>query len=151
MKRASTRPETQPPERGATSALRPAAGNAIRGAQPDPTEFAWADMDTILKTVATVASAMLHNYPVLESIVILPLLLKRYLWVLIGCVLVMLLTFGVERSNNYAISNLLSAQAGIFATVQIIITVGATIMIFLVKQILMRGLNVSRSGAPKAD
>jgi hypothetical protein len=108
-------------------------------------------MDTILKLGAAVAAAMLHNYPVLESIAILPLLLKNYLWVILGCLLVMLLTLGVERNNNYALSNLFTVQTALFGVIQTVYTVLGTALVFFIKQYALRVLLPSRSEAPKPD
>ncbi len=108
-------------------------------------------MDTISKLGAAVAIAMMHSYPVLESIAILPLLLKKYYWVLVGCLLVMLLTLGVERNNNYSIGNLLSSQTLIFLVFQTIYTVIITGLIFWLKTLVLRSMRLSPSGPSKAD
>jgi uncharacterized membrane protein len=131
--------------------LRAAPQGAIRSVRAAGAAFARTVMDTISKLGAAVAIAMMHSYPVLESIAILPLLLKKYYWVLVGCLLVMLLTLGVERNNNYSIGNLLSSQTLIFLVFQTIYTVIITGLIFWLKTLVLRSMRLSPSGPSKAD
>jgi len=107
-------------------------------------------MQTALKLIVDVVAAMTHNYPVLEAIVILPLLLRKYSWVLLACGAVGLLTFGVERHNNYSASNLLSLSSAAFFAVQLTITAVVTALLFALKTRLFRALKISDTGPSKA-
>ena len=51
-------------------------------------------MDAMLKLLSQVVHTMLGNEPLLESILVLPLILKTYRWVLVACLLV---AYGVFR------------------------------------------------------
>jgi len=107
-------------------------------------------MPSIIKLIVDVIAAMTHNYPMLEAIIVLPLLLKKYSWVLVACVLVGILTFGVERHNNYTLSNLLSATSLAFFTVQVAITAAVTALVFAAKIGLLRAFKISDTGPSKA-
>jgi hypothetical protein len=108
-------------------------------------------MDTLLKPVTAVVVAMLHNYPVLEAILILPLILRRYAWVLGGCALVILITVGVERHNDYSLAHLLSLETLVFLGLQLVIMAGVTAVIFALKGLLLKRLKVAESPPARSD
>ncbi len=108
-------------------------------------------MDAFLKFLSVVMGMMLHNEPLLEAVVVAPLLLRKYLWALLACLLVALGTFGVELHNNYDLAVWLSGENLAILATQIGIAVTVSAAIFLLKLQLLPVLGLGRSKTPKGD
>lgn len=107
-------------------------------------------MDSLMKLLSTVIDTMARNEPLLESVIILPLILKHYRWVLLGCLGVAVVTFGVEMRNDYALSNLLSAAHVTLFFVQGAILFCVSALVFAAKTAVLRALNISEPRKPEA-
>lgn len=108
-------------------------------------------MDAFLKFLSVVMGMMLHNEPLLEAVVVAPLLLRKYLWALLACLLVALGTFGVELHNNYDLAVWLSGENLAILATQIGIAVTVSAAIFLLKLQLLPVLGLGRSKTPEGD
>ena len=102
-----------------------------------------------MKVLSIVLDTLIRNEPLLESMLVLPLILKRYRTVLIACVLVAVVTFGVEMGNNYAPENLFAAAHIVLFLVQGVILVAVSAVVFRLKLAVLRKFNLLEPAKPK--
>ncbi len=102
-----------------------------------------------MKVLSIVLDTLIRNEPLLESMLVLPLILKRYRTVLIAGVLVAVVTFGVEMGNNYAPENLFSAPHIVLFLVQGVILVAVSAVVFRLKLAVLRKFNLLEPAKPK--
>jgi hypothetical protein len=88
---------------------------------------------------------MIHNLPFIEAIVIVPILLRKYSWVLVTCLLVLLGTFGVELRNHYDLKTWFSGGNLIILLSQATVGMVVSATVFLIKTRLMKAM-VRRNG-----
>jgi hypothetical protein len=107
-------------------------------------------MDGPMNLLGHVAGVMLHDEPLLESVLVMPLILKRYRTVLIACLLVAAATFGVEMHNDYSPRNLLSPVSLTLFAAQALVLLTVSAIVFALKVQVFRALKITEPMARKA-
>jgi hypothetical protein len=101
--------------------------------------------------LSDVFHTMMRNEPLLESMVALPLILKSYRWVLVACLLVAVVTFGVEMHNDYSMKTLFSPTSITLFAVQGLILLAISAAVFRVKLALLKGVGLASASPPRSE
>ncbi len=94
---------------------------------------------------------MLRNEPLLESMLALPLILKRYRWVLVACLLVAVVTFGVELHNDYSARTLFSPTSLTLFAVQGVVLLAVSAAVFRLKLALLKAFGLNGLSRPRPE
>ena len=104
--------------------------------------------------MSTVISDVLHTMlrieTLLESMLALPLVLKSFRWVLIACLTVAVVTFGVEMHNDYSPRTLLAPASLALFAVQGLVLLAVSAAVFRLKLALLKAFGLSGLGRPDA-
>ena len=90
-----------------------------------------------------------RNEPLLESMLALPLILKSYRWVLMACLLVAVVTFGVEMHNDYSAKSLFASSSVVLFAVQGVVLLAVSAAVFRLKLALLKAFGLGSPSAAK--
>jgi predicted MFS family arabinose efflux permease len=96
-------------------------------------------------------TALARDYPVIEAVLLLTLLLKRYLWAALGCAGAVIFTFGVQLHNDYSPAVLFSARSLSTLAVQLGVALAAAAGVFLIKRVIWKAMKIDDLDTPKTD
>jgi hypothetical protein len=101
--------------------------------------------------LADVFHIMLRNEPLLEAMVAAPLILKSYRWVLAACLLVAVVTFGVEMHNDYSAKTLFAPLSLALFAVQGVVLLAVSAAVFRLKLALLKAFGVGQPSRPRTE
>ena len=101
--------------------------------------------------LSDVFHTMMRNEPLLESMLAAPLILKRYRWVLVACLAMAVVTFGVEMHNDYSPATLFAPRSLALFAIQGLVLLAISAAVFRLKLALLKAFGLSGVAAPRAE
>ena len=107
-------------------------------------------LDEFQALIIAAGASMIHNYPVLEAIVILPLLFRNFAWSVIGCSRAVIVTFVPQLKGDFSVNSLMDPKHLASVSFQVLVAVMFAAMVFFIKNSVVQTFWPAKSEDPAA-